>query len=394
MIIRILLTCLMAILMSTALQAEVRVWTSKDGEETEAEYLRHDKKTVTIRRTADRQVFKFPVEVLSDEDREWLAQQGGGETREGIYIAVGNGAHKMSSLDGITWTNHEFVEKPGHNQNDIKDIAVGNDVCVAIGGFSRSNIFTTKDGVEWEKSDFNIGVLSGVIFHDGQFIVFGEGGRTAASKDGENWEQTGDANLREHLAQEAAALGEEKPIKSNIRAWAEAGGTFVGTGDNGMVAVTSDFDDWEFPARIEPRSRFFLESDGTNFVAKGQETLHHSTDGKTWTEVTPEKDVKYRSIVHDGERFIANTNNNDGWESKDGIEWEKISGATFPEFIETLRPDLYYSFRNYWQYTEDLKRSTDGGKTWESCELPAPVGITNIIFAEGLPPFEVGEDDQ
>jgi len=379
-----------AFLVPIELDAEVRTWTNKNGEKTEAEYISHTDQEVMIRRTTDNQVFKFPVTILSDADKEWLEQQGdasAGETGEGIYIAVGNGAHRMSSLDGVTWTNHEFIDKPGHDQNDIMDIAVGNGACVAIGGFSRSNIFTTTDGVGWEKSDFNIEALSGVIFHDGRFIAFGIGGRIAASADGYEWKQIGDARLRERLKQEAEKLGEEKGIKSIIRSWAESNGTFVGSGDNGFLIVTKDFENWEFPPRIEPRSRLFIASDANGFVVKGSQALHHSPDGLTWTDVTPDiGDQKFNSIVHDGEKFLANTNKDEGWVSKDGIAWEKVDG-TFPGHLAALRPDLYYAFQNYWKFTEDLKRSTDGGKTWESCELPAPVGITHITFAEGLPAF-------
>lgn len=308
----------------------------------------------------------------------------------GVYIAVGNGAHRMSSLDGITWTNHLFVDKPGHNENDIKDIAVGNGICIAIGGFSKANIFVTRDGVQWEQNPFNIGVLSGVIFHKGKFYVFGEGARVAASEDGEQWETVGQANFKEHLAAEAEALGMTGRLKSNIRAWAEVDGTFVGSGDNGVLVVTQDFEDWVYPPRIQPLSRCYIESDANGFVVRGDRTLSHSSDGQTWTDVTPPIDegTRFVSITHDGERFIVNTRNKEGWGSKDGIQWELIDKATFPGNITALRPDLYYSFQPSWQYTEDLLRSTDGGKTWEHCKLPGPVGITNMIFAEGFAPFD------
>lgn len=369
-----------------SLHAETRIWTDRNGREIEAQYLRHDDETVTIRRIADDREFEFPIRVLSRKDQEWLAGRG-----VGIYIAVGNGAHRISSPDGITWSNHVFVGKPGHNQNDIKDIAVGNGVCIAVGGFSRSNIFVTRDGMNWEQNPFNIGVLSGVIFRDGQFYVFGEGGRVAVSEDGEDWEKVGEANFREHLTEEAEALGLDERLKSNIRSWAEANGTFVGAGDNGVLVVTRDFEEWIYPPRIEPHSRCFIESDANGFVVRGDRTLHHSPDGITWTEVTPEFDEdeqpRFVSIVHDGERFIVNTRDGEGWASKDGTAWERIESATFPGHLAALRPDLYYSFQTYWKYTEDLLRSTDGGETWESCKIPAPVGVTNLIFAEGLPAF-------
>ncbi len=79
------------------------------------------------------------------------------QDRGGIYLAVGNGLHRLSSHDGITWSHHHFVGKPAHDQNDLKSLATGNGVAVAVGGFSRSNILTTRDGVKWHINDFNAG---------------------------------------------------------------------------------------------------------------------------------------------------------------------------------------------------------------------------------------------
>jgi len=375
--------------------AETRTWMSKEGVEIEASYVSHAEGMVTLRLASNFSEHRFPIADFSEADRQWIAAREGGPEAaaapaagEGIYIAAGNGLHRMSSNDGRVWSNHEFVEKPGHNQNDLKAIAVGNGACVVVGGFSRSNILTTTDGVEWHKNDFNIGVLSGVVFTEGRFHAFGEGGNVGVSKDGIAWEKAGSGDLRGYLTQEAEELGEEKPIKSNIRAWRHVDGVFVGSGDNSIIATTRDFEDWNFQ-RLEPRSRLYIESDANGFVVRGERSLHHSPDGMSWTEVTPELDEKAKlfSITHDGERFLVNSRDGRGWESADGREWAEIDGATFPNKITALRPDLIYSHQIYWKYTEDLKVSTDGGESWESCDIPAPAGVVRMIFAEGLPKF-------
>ena len=226
-----------------------------------------------------------------------------------------------------------------------------------------------------------MGVLSGVIFHEGRFHIFGESGKVATSSDGNEWMNIGDAKLRDFQNAEAEKLGVE-PIKSNIRRWREANGIFVGAGDNCIVVSTKDFENWNFAERMEPQSRLLIESDSNGFVVRGDQTLHHSTDGVTWEEVTPEIDekVKFNSLVHDGERFILNSRGADAWESRDGIEWRPVKGETFPGTLATLSPDLYYSFETYWKYTEDMKTSTDGGKTWTSVNLPAPTGVTCVTF--------------
>ena len=96
-------------------------------------------------------------------------------------------------------------------------------------------------------------------------------------------------------------------------------------------------------------------------------------------------------MTHDGERYLVNDRKGNGWESADGSDWKAIKGATFPDTIAAVRPDLLYSFAIYWKYTEELKYSTDGGKNWESAELPEPVGMTCVVHANGIPPFEVSE---
>lgn len=369
---------------------QVRTWTNQGGVELEAELVGQDQGMVKIRRVSDRQVFAIPIETLSEADRDWLKKQAGSAGENGIYIAAGHGGHRMSSVDGINWFNHEFWGKPAHNQEDLKAIAAGNGACVVVGGFSRSNILTTTDGIGWHKNEFNMGVLSGVIFHEGKFHALGESGKVATSADGMEWSLIGDAKLRDHLNSEADRLGLENPIKSNIRRWREVDGLFVGAGDNCIIVSTRDFENWTFAERLEPQSRLFIEADKSGFVVRGDRTLHHSTDGVTWNGVTPElpdERTRFNSLVHDGERFIVNTRGDLAFESPDGIEWKEVKGESFPGTIEALRPDLYYSFETYWKYTEDLKRSTDGGKTWESTKLPAPVGVTCIVFAEGFPQF-------
>lgn len=370
--------------------AEVRTWKNNTGAEIEAEFISQDDSTVTIRRVADRKIFEIAINTLSESDQSWLESQreaADGGSDKGIYIAAGNGGHRMSSLDGLTWTNHEYIDKPAHDQNDLKDIAVGNGVCVVVGGFSRSNIFTTGDGVSWNKNEFNMGVLSGVIFVDDRFLAFGESGRVGASSDGLSWELIGDAKFREHLQSEAESLGLDAPIKSNVRKWSHANGLFVGAGDNGVILSTRDFETWNFAPRIEPQSRLAIETDGSGFVVRGENTVHYSSDGNEWMDVTPDlpEKVRLNSLVHDGERFILNSRGEEAWDSADGKEWKPVSGQTFPGQIAALRPDLLYSFEIYWKYTEDMKVSTDGGKSWESVEIPGPVGVTCVIHAKGLP---------
>jgi len=385
----------LALLFPFALLAETRTWTNASGVEIEADYLEHGDGQVKIRRLADGRVFTIAVATLSEADRDWLEERERADS-PGIYIAAGHGGHRMSSLDGIHWTNHTFWGEPAHNQQDLKAIAAGNGICVVVGGFSKSNILTTTDGVNWHENEFNIGVLSGVFFVDGRFLVFSESGRVAESEDGIAWKAAGDARLREFQAAEAERLGLDEPVKSNIRRWRHAHGLFVGAGDNGIIVSTRDFETWQWAERLEPRSRLFIESEGKGFVVRGDRTLHHSVDGLEWIDVSPGfgERTKLSSLVHDGERFLVNERGTGvAWESSDGRTWSEVKGATFPNTIAAVRPDLYYSFDVYWKFTEEMLISTDGGRNWESVVLPGPAGVTCIVHAGEIPPFPSTEQE-
>jgi hypothetical protein len=370
--------------------SHARTFTNAQGVRIEAEIVGVDGEQVTMK-LADGRTATFAIAKLSAPDQEHVRawKPAAGETAaRGLYIAVGNGLHRLSSPDGITWNHHRFAGKPGHDQNDLKSIAAGNGAVVAVGGFSKSNILTTRDGADWHVNEFNAGVLSGVIFVNGAFHAFGEGGKVIRSEDGLTWSIVGDAKTKDHLAAEAQRLGEAAPIKSNIRDWRHAGGRFVGSGDNGFLVTTTDFQKWEYLPRIEPRSRLYLETDGAGFVVVGDTTLHHSADGLTWTEVTPTlpSGARFGTLVFDGARYLVNTRKGVGYESADGTEWKEVPDATFPGTLAAVRPDLLYSFATYWQPTEDLRYSTDGGRSWHSAKLPAPAGITRILHTEDLSP--------
>ncbi len=308
---------------------------------------------------------------------------------DGIYIAVGNGLHKMSSNDGIKWGNHEFKAKPAHNQLDLKYLVVGDGIAVAVGGYSKSNILVTLDGVKWEQIDFNIGVISGVVYEDGRFLAVGEGGRIAASEDGFKWKEVADAKVKDFLSDEAKELGLKKGIKSNLRAWRVLDGKLIGSGDNGFVVTTDDLKKWEMK-RLEPQSRMYIEvAEDVGAVLCGDRSLHFSSDGDKWEEVGPKvaDGDKFFSITHDGNRFLVNSKSGRGWESTDGKVWEALKNIEMPGKIKAVSPDMLYSFAASWRYTDDLKYSTDGGKKWKSAEIPGPVGITNIVWAPGFPKF-------
>jgi hypothetical protein len=301
------------------------------------------------------------------------------------FLAIGNGAHRMKSTDGVNWQHHQFDGKPGHDQNDLKAIARGNGLIVVVGGFFKSNIFITKDGENWEKSNHNIGVLSGVVFENGRFYIFNEGGNMASSIDGIKWEKLCGPVVADWAKEEAKRQGIEK-LKYNIRMWKYAGGTFVGAGDNGITCATKDFKEFSIqqhkPGELK---RFALESNGKVFVAvdnNGGKYAYASNDGVNWKDITPpltEKE-KIKDIVFDGERFILKVQDY-CLESIDGFNWKKINGATFPGTL-IVTPQAYFSAGPWYAYTDKPKVSFDKGKTWKECKFPAPAAMRYVMYVK------------
>ena len=303
---------------------------------------------------------------------------------DGYFISIGNGAHRMYSKDGVKWEAHEFAGKPGHDENDLKAIARGNGVTVVVGGFFKSNIFLTKDGKTWETVNFNIGVLSGVIFENGKFYIFNEGGNTAESKDGKKWKKLSGAVVSQWAKEEAKKLGLDN-LKSNIRMWKFANDTFVGAGDNGVICATKNFKDFHMQKAPGDVKRFRLASGNGVFVAadnNGGKYAFVSKDGKDWTDISPKisDKEKIRDIVFDGERFIMKIQDY-GLESKDGKTWKKIKNATFPGTL-IVTEKAYFSAGPWYKYTDKPKISFDKGKTWKDCQFPAQSAMRYVLYIE------------
>lgn len=303
---------------------------------------------------------------------------------EGYFISIGNGGHRMYSIDGIKWQHHEFISKPGHDQNDLKDIAHGNGITIVVGGFYKSNIFLTKDGKNWGKTNFNIGTLSGIIFINRKFYIFSEGGRIAESKDGKQWSKLSGNVVKEWVKDRGMRFGIGK-LKANIRMWKYGNGVFVGAGDNGVICMTKDFKGFHIQKVSDKVKRFRLACNSHVFVAAdniGGKYAYVSKDGKEWKNISTKLNGsdKIKDILFDGDRFILKIQDY-GLESKDGESWKKIKGATFPGSL-IVTPKAYFSAGHWSRYTDNPQVSFDKGKTWTECKFPSKSTMRYVLYIE------------
>jgi hypothetical protein len=104
------------------------------------------------------------------------APSGGGA---GTFVAIGDGARRIASTDGVTWRGQTTG---GAN---LQAIAAGNGVFVAVGDGGR--ITRTVDGVQWdEQTSGTSTTLESVVFDGARFVASG-GGRAITSTDGITW---------------------------------------------------------------------------------------------------------------------------------------------------------------------------------------------------------------
>ncbi len=240
-----------------------------------------------------------------------------------MFVAVGHNGLRLSSADGREW-GHEATGKEGEV---YRAVAFGNGAFATVGGFGGGNIMAaTKDGVEWTTSNNDakyVRYYRGLCFGDGRFIALGgdPGGVGVAaafistSKDGTAW-------------------GEFQPIpgKFMIRRAAFGSGVFVGVGDRGRRAKSTDAVNWEDVPEVKAVDTLIDVAYGNGtFVGVGLHGLRMTTkDGVTWSEpVRGEEGEHLNTIVWADNRFVA-IGAGATYFSADGQTWDRQPNENYP----------------------------------------------------------------
>ena len=153
----------------------------------------------------------------------------------GLFVAVGHDGLRMTSTDGSTWLN----VKTGKEGEVYRAVCFGGGRFAAVGSYGGSNIFAgSRDGVSWELKTLDAKYskyLRGVGYGRGEFIaVGGDPGSVGSSSpllvrssDGVNWS--------DYIAFSG---------KNILRRIAFGDGRFVGVGDRGRRATSTDGLTW------------------------------------------------------------------------------------------------------------------------------------------------------
>ncbi|MGO4693874.1 S-layer homology domain-containing protein [Paenibacillus sp. 2TAB26] len=102
----------------------------------------------------------------------------------GTYVAVGQGSRMAYSSDGLNWTASSLTG----SSFIFRNVVYANNLFVAVGASGK--IFTSSDGTSsnWTSQDSTAtGLLTGIAYGAGQFMVSGIGGKIVSSPDGASW---------------------------------------------------------------------------------------------------------------------------------------------------------------------------------------------------------------
>ncbi|MDB5389421.1 MAG: hypothetical protein JWM11_5067, partial [Planctomycetaceae bacterium] len=99
-------------------------------------------------------------------------------TAKKLFVAVGHKGLRLTSVDGVTWTNIQT----GKEGEVYRAVCFGNGHFAAVGSYGGSNIFaSTDDGVTWQTSTKDaryVTYLRGLGF--GKQMLLGLGGDPGA----------------------------------------------------------------------------------------------------------------------------------------------------------------------------------------------------------------------
>jgi hypothetical protein len=177
-------------------------------------------------------------------------------------VAVGVSGDVLMSQDGITWGCPGGACTSGAYADVLADVAVAEDLVVAVGGLQRwqlskrhtgGTVARSTAGLSWEVTAVDaVGLLVGVAWNGSTFVGISEGW-AGVSADGLEWQGDEISNV--------------EPLSSV--AW--GGGRFVAVGDGGAAFESTDGSFW---SSIRTSTEVDLERvifDGAGFVAVGAE---------------------------------------------------------------------------------------------------------------------------
>lgn len=276
--------------------------------------------------------FRRPV---SDEaDWQWRMPQPQGNFLGtvhhlgGRFVATGLMGTVMVSTDGITWDLHRLGGSSG-----ITALSYGNGRYLGIG--ESNSVWTSVDAVTWVLQNpqalgnahlLSIGQTS-LIFADGAFVAVGQRGLVARSTDGQDWQVS------------------FAPTEKNLYSIAFNGERYLAMTTEGDAFVSSDGSTWSTTTSVPATGTTSMAFGAGRFVVTSSEGLYSSVDGTLWT-----KRIPFESRTTQGLQFSA-------------------AGFLAPAY------GFQAGFSGYYISTD--------GETWTEREFPSEAVRSSMTYADG-----------
>lgn len=227
-------------------------------------------------------------------------------TKNGLFIAVGDGGYIGTSSDGIYW--YASNSKTGE---DLKAVtyrysSVDNDIYMAVG--SSGTVVYSYDGITWFKDKkITEKGLNGISNRSALFVAVGESGTILRTNGIGNWEQV------------------LSPTTNNLMSITYGNGLFVVVGNNGTILSSSDGQIWSqclSPVSVNLKSVSFGNG---MFIAVGDSgVILRSLDGLVWVQQNSRTGSSLKAVSYGDFAFFAVGQNGTVMLSGDGITWEQL----------------------------------------------------------------------
>jgi hypothetical protein len=240
-----------------------------------------------------------------------------------LFLAAGDHGLRIVSENGTDWKNLQ----QGKEGEVYRGARFGNGRYVAVGTYGGSNIFaSSRDGKTWEtgiRDGKYVNFIRGLTFGNGTFLALG--GDPGA---------VGDSRPFVMLSADGVKWAEPAFIagKNILRCATFGNGRWVGVGDRGRRATSTDAKDWKDVPNTKAVDTLIDVAFGKNlFVGVGLHGLRMTTeDGLTWSNrAVGEEGEHLNSIVWAGDRFVA-VGQGVTFFSSNGINWKREKNEDAP----------------------------------------------------------------
>lgn len=239
---------------------------------------------------------------------------------EGLFVAVGYGGRRASSVDGINWQHDQrWSDESRDDDNVLFNVAHGLGRFIAVGGGAKvGHILSTRDGREWVALPQVKGRVATIAFGEGRFVA-GHDAELLWSDDGERFTPGGRLPIKGSVHARRSACGDT-----------EAGYTFLIIGDVDLAgekrrvhwrATTTNGERWTSHAIDTSEARDVAYGSG-HFVVVGPNGLIESShDGQNWRRHPTGVTDEFSRVVWTGKRFLVSGGKR-AWSSPDGLNWQ------------------------------------------------------------------------